>query len=72
VEMMEFKDLAEAEKWRARMRKDDTMTRFREEFMPLIEPATHSMNVWNSRVSRGAKHDYCTEYECIFEARLLC
>jgi hypothetical protein len=40
--MVEFKDLAEAEKWGARMRKDDAMIRFREEFMPLTESATHA------------------------------
>jgi hypothetical protein len=48
IEMMEFDDLTEAERWGARMRKDEAMMTFREEFMPLIEPATHSMNVWNS------------------------
>lgn len=33
VEMMEFKDMIEAEKWGARMRKDEMMVKFREEFM---------------------------------------
>jgi hypothetical protein len=46
--MMEFDDLTEAERWGMKMRKDEAMMKFREEFMPLIEPATHSMNIWNS------------------------
>lgn len=48
VEMMEFENMADAEKWGARMLKDEVMTKFREEFMPIIEPATHSMRLWNS------------------------
>jgi hypothetical protein len=48
IEMMEFENMAEAEKWGARMRKDEVMMKFREQFMPLIEPASHSMNLWNS------------------------
>jgi hypothetical protein len=47
IEMMEFDNMAEAEKWGARMRKDEVMMKFREQFMPLIDPASHSMNVWN-------------------------
>ena len=48
IEMMEFDNMSEAEKWGARMRKDEMMMKFREQFMPLIEPASHSMNMWNS------------------------
>jgi len=48
VEMMEFENMADAEKWGARMREDKVMVKYREEFMPLIEPATHSMELWNS------------------------
>jgi hypothetical protein len=47
VEMMEFDNMAEAEKWGARMRKDEVMTKFREQFMPLIEVASHSTSLWN-------------------------
>jgi len=48
VEMMEFKDMIEAEKWGTRMRKDEMMVKFREEFMRFMEPATHSMSMWVS------------------------
>lgn len=48
VEMMEFATMAEAEKWGARMRKDEVMMKFREQFMPLIEVASHSTSLWHS------------------------
>lgn len=48
VEMMEFDSMTDAEKWGARMRKDEMMMKFREEFMLLIDPATHSMKLWHS------------------------
>jgi hypothetical protein len=47
IEMMEFDNMAQAERWGTRMRKDEMMMKFRELFMPLIEPASHSMNMWN-------------------------
>jgi hypothetical protein len=48
IEMTEFDNLAEAERWGSRMREDEVMMKFREQFMPLLEPASHSMNVWHS------------------------
>jgi hypothetical protein len=48
IEMMEFENMTEAKRWGARMRKDEMMMKFREQFMPLIEPTSHSMNMWNS------------------------
>jgi hypothetical protein len=48
IEMMEFDNMTDAEKWGARMREDEMMMKFRKQFMPLIEPASHSMNIWNS------------------------
>jgi hypothetical protein len=46
--MMEFASMAEAEKWGMRMRKDEVMMKFREQFTPLIEVASHSTSLWHS------------------------
>jgi len=48
IEMMEFESMNDAEKWGAKMRKDEAMMKIREEFMPLIDPATQSMKLWHS------------------------
>jgi hypothetical protein len=48
IEMTEFENLTEAERWGMKMRKDEEMMKFREQFTPLIDPASHSMNLWNS------------------------
>ena len=48
VEMMEFENMADAEEWGTRMRKDEVMMKIREAFMLLIDPTTHSMKLWHT------------------------
>jgi len=48
VEMWEFENLAELEKFFNRVMQSDYMTTLYPEFASLIVPATYSMNIWNS------------------------
>ena len=52
IEAREFDNLAAAEKYRTRILKDEQareeIKKIHQEFTRLIEPATHSSNVWNS------------------------
>ena len=49
VEMIEFENLADLEKWFNRYNSDkEHMTKIWPEFLPLIVPGTFSMNVWTS------------------------
>jgi len=48
VEMWEFENLAELEKFFNRVMQSDYMTKLYPEFASLIVPATYSINVWNS------------------------
>jgi len=47
VEMWEFENLADLEKWMSRMMKSDYMTKLAPEFASLEVPASRSMNIWN-------------------------
>ena len=49
VDMIEFENMAEIEKWRSRMlSKDEGLMKMYQKFMLLIDPATFSMNIWTS------------------------
>jgi hypothetical protein len=48
VEMWEFENLAELEKFFNKVMKSDYTTKLAPEFTSLIAPVTRSMNVWNS------------------------
>jgi len=48
VEMWEFENLADAEKFNNKVLQSDYMTKLYPEFASLIVPATYSMNAWNS------------------------
>ena len=49
VEVWEFENLGELEKWMNRVMQDEEfMTKIYLEFANLIVPATHSVNIWNS------------------------
>ncbi|MDH5374968.1 MAG: hypothetical protein OEW95_04045 [Candidatus Bathyarchaeota archaeon] len=49
VEVWEFENMAECEKWTNRIMQDkDFMTTLYHEFTRLIVPATHSVNIWNA------------------------
>jgi hypothetical protein len=47
VEMWEFENLADLEKWMSKMMKSDYMTKLAPEFASLEVPASRSMNIWN-------------------------
>jgi len=47
VEMWEFENLAELEKWMSKIMKSDYMTKLAPEFASLEVPASRSMNIWN-------------------------
>jgi hypothetical protein len=48
VEMWEFENLADCEKFFNKTMQSDYMTTLYPEFTSLVVPATHSMNIWNS------------------------
>lgn len=48
VEMWEFENLADCEKFSNKLMQSDYMTKLYPEFASLIVPATHVMNTWNS------------------------
>jgi hypothetical protein len=48
VEMWEFENLADFEKWMKKIMKSDYMTTLSPEVSALIVPGTDSMNIWNS------------------------
>ncbi|MGD0028619.1 MAG: NIPSNAP family protein [Candidatus Bathyarchaeia archaeon] len=47
VEMWEFENLADLEKFFNKLMKSDYTTKLYPEFASLTVPATHSMNIWN-------------------------
>jgi len=47
VEMFEFDNFAELEKWVNRLMQSDFMTTLHPEFMALVAPATDSISLWN-------------------------
>lgn len=47
VEMWEFENLAECEKWMNRIMQSEWMVTLYPEFVALVAPATHSMCIWN-------------------------
>jgi len=47
VELAEFDNLKDCEKFYGRLSEDEGWTKIDQEFMLLIEPATLSTNVWN-------------------------
>jgi len=47
VEMWEFQNLAELEKFNNKIMKSDYMTKLAPEFLSLITPGTRQMTVWN-------------------------
>lgn len=48
VEMIEFDNMADAEKYMTREEKDEEFMKLYQEAMLLLVPATYSMNVWKS------------------------
>jgi len=48
VQLREFNNMADIEKSLTKMFKDKGFTEIKQEFNRLIEPATHSWNVWNA------------------------
>ena len=48
VEMTEFENLADVEKFYNKFMKSDFMTTIYPEFLSHIVPGTYSMNIWNS------------------------
>ena len=48
VEMTEFENLAENEKWLNKFMKSDYMTTIYPEFASLIVAGSHSIDIWNS------------------------
>jgi hypothetical protein len=48
VEMWEFENLADLEKFNNKIMKSDYMTKLYPEFASLVVPGTRSMNIWNS------------------------
>lgn len=48
VEVWEFENMAECEKWTNRVMQDEEFMTIYYEFARLIVPATHSMNIWNA------------------------
>jgi hypothetical protein len=48
VEMWEFENLADCEKFFNRVMQSDYITKLYPEFASLVVPATYSMNIWNS------------------------
>ena len=48
IEMIEFDNMVDAEKYMAREEKDEEFMKLYQEAMLLLVPATYSMNVWKS------------------------
>jgi len=48
VEMTEFENLAEMEKFTNKLAKSDYMTKFYPDWLNFLVPGTYSMNIWRS------------------------